>query len=128
MSKGKVSNIAVFFMILLVIGAGIAILVFTNNDEFVVNEAKAFNKPSLSTVYHTQLDRMSESYIDDRRVSCSQFDGTWYDQKSAIGCFDIRLDWDSGTCGSVELELMENTCESVGATWVCDEQNVGCMY
>lgn len=104
------------------------ICLFVFGSYYFLVEEMALGKASLSNAYHVQIDRFSESYLDDQRINCEVHDGTWFDKRSKIGCFDIRLDYDSSACSDAFVSQLESICDGLGAKWFCDEQNIGCKY
>jgi len=84
---------------------------------------------SISNAYRTQLDRLSPTYLEDKKVACVEYSGTWKETSRVVGCYNIGEDWDSTWCDSQEGTTVENICNGLeGTTWVCDQNNAGCSY
>jgi len=86
------------------------------------------SKSSITDAYRTQLDRLTPNYIEDKHTACIDKSGTWKESNKALGCFDLGEDWDSTWCESTEGSIVENICNGLGATWLCDQNNAGCEY
>ena len=83
---------------------------------------------SIPDAYRAQLDRLSPTYIEDKRVACADVSGTWKESRRSLGCYNIGEDWDSSWCDSTEGSTVENICNGINANWVCDQRNAGCSY
>ena len=89
---------------------------------------KSILKPSISNAYHSQIDVVSPEYLDVRAVDCAAHSGDWFDQKDRLGCFDIEIPWDTTTCTTTQIDLLQSVCSGLSATWVCTTNDVGCYY
>jgi len=88
-------------------------------------------RPSLSNLYHTEIDRVAPNYLMIREVDCVAAQGDWFDQTDKIGCYNIPTgNYDSSACSTnAEVILMRNICDAVDNTeWVCTANNIGCYY
>jgi len=113
-------GLLVFVVLLLVVGG----LYF-----FGVPQSLAIGKSSISHAYHTHLDRFDEGILFDLQTNCAGHNGDWFDSRGLVGCFDIRIPWDSSICNHPSTIVLENICDSLeGSTWVCESDNVGCTY
>lgn len=88
------------------------------------------SRESLSNTYHTIIDRSNPTYILGKKTDCASHDGAWFDQSDRIGCFDIRVPYDSSVCNNDALiQMLEGICDTViGARWACDTRQIGCYY
>jgi hypothetical protein len=77
--------------------------------------------------FHSIIDKYAPNFIQDRRVDCTSIDGTWYDQEDKIGCFDVPSgSWDSSNCATYTIRYLQDICNSIGGSWDCTANNVGC--
>lgn len=61
--------------------------------------------------------------------SCNLFGGTIYETANKVGCFDMAIAINtSSTCTSAAYLASSHQCYALGATPVCNEYNLGCMY
>lgn len=84
---------------------------------------------SVSTVMHTFLDPVNDTWDETLETFCDVANGDWEDNWDGVGCFDMP----SGTfnetvCTTWWYTSFETFCEheDLGATWYCDDSNVGC--
>jgi len=88
------------------------------------------NNPSLSAIFHQQIDPYFPTFIHTAEVSCVAINGQWSDSQTKVGCFNIPSGgFDSTNCQTTPYQALANSCNGVeGTHWVCTANNAGCYY
>jgi len=90
--------------------------------------ASVIGGSDLSATYDVVLSLEFPNWEDSLEDLCDEEDGTFKNEKGAVGCFDTDDSMDTSGCDDELTEFMEDLCEAQGATWDCDRHNVGCRY
>ena len=66
-------------------------------------------------------------FYDNSKSSCEGWfrTGTWIDTPDKVGCIDFGFFAEFG-CGMESILSAQNVCETIGATWVCEEGDISC--
>jgi len=98
--------------------------------QIVTNNNTVVTKPSLSGMFHQQIDPYFPDFMHTAEVSCVAINGQWFDSQLKVGCFDIPSGgFDSTNCQTAPYQAIANTCNGVeGTHWTCTANNAGCYY
>lgn len=83
----------------------------------------------LGYMFEYQLDELNPDFISNSEATCEEAGGSWISMPSRFGCFHMPAGtFDTSDCNNIGYMVISSICESVKATVVCDDTDVGCTY
>ena len=93
----------------------------------VLQQTQFNNLENISNEFHNKIDYLTPRTLENQKISCADFGGSWYEESNRIGCYSMEINkFNIAYCSSKVLIYLKNICEDIGGKWVCDSQNFGC--